>query len=105
MMILKLLLKENFDVDPPCNTDEDQSNFSENELNKSELQNCMIIIIILHDQNFHDENLILKLYNKNQNRDRQNFLQSTNVLIYLIFPTLTLLTTLLRLSLNNRIPL
>ena len=52
---------------------------------------------------FYDQTLILKLYIKNH--DRQTFNYSTNFLIYLIFRTLTLFTTLARHSLNSQIHL
>ena len=55
----------------------------------------MIIILA-----FQDQNLILKFYIINN--DRQNFNHSTNFLIYLIFPTLTLFATLLRHFLTNQ---
>ena len=56
----------------------------------------MIVIIILDDQN-----LILKTYTINH--DRQNFHRSKNFLNFLMFPTLTLFTTLVPHSLSNQI--
>ena len=49
---------------------------------------------------FHDQNMTLKHYTKNH--DRQSFNHSPIFLKYLIFSTLTLFTTLLRHSLTNQ---
>ena len=62
------------------------------------LYKWMTIIIILHDQN-----LILKFLI--ENHDRQNFNHSKKFRKYLIFPTLTLFTTVRHHSLTNQVPL
>ena len=55
----------------------------------------MIVIIVVDDQN-----LILKTHT--MNHDRQNFHHSRNFLEFLIFPILTLFTTIVRHSLSNQ---
>ena len=67
-------------------------------MNSKNLQNEEINIIIRLDQ-------FMGLKNYIEIQDRQHFNQPTKFLKYLIFPDLTLFTTLLRYLMTNQIPL